>query len=370
MSTLTRLVIRPGVIAVVALQLYLVSAAWLKAERLWQWKASLLAQEFGHWFLIIGSLAAVLGWWSFAGWKRIAIVIVSLASAIVLLLPAIGAARLTPGFQWCRLWLPWTYHHPEVVTERKTFWQDACTSLDLIVYRPAAQPPSPAACVIMVHGGGWDSGDANEFADWNEELASHGIVALAINYRLAPAHPWPAQRDDVRQAITWAKAHAKELSIDPAKIILMGRSAGGQIAAACAYGDPEVKVAGCIAFYAPMDMVFARKYAYTDDILDSLKLLRQLLGGDPEQFPDNYRTASAINFVNQTSPPMLLIHGTNDSLVWVKQSQRMTQRLEEAGVAHHYLELPWATHACDYFPSTPDGQLTMNAVLDFIASSK
>ena len=356
--------VRLGVILVLATNAYLVSAAWIKSETLWQWKTTLLAQEFGHWLALVALLATVVGRMVFVGWARRVVGLLGLVLAGVLLVPAIGAARLTPGFQWTRLWLPWAFTPSTVAVKRMNDGTN-----DLIAYRPAARGAT-APCVIIVHGGGWDSGSADEFADWNTELASHGIVVLAINYRLAPQHPWPAQRDDVRNAVQWAREHAQELGIDAAKLVLMGRSAGGQIAAACTYGDPQVKVAGCVAFYAPMDLVFARKYAYAEDILNSLKLLRQLLGGDPEQFPENYRTASATNFISPSSPPMLLVHGTNDSLVWVEQSRRMTKRLEQANVPHRYLELPWATHACDYFPSTPDGQLTMKAVLDFIASLK
>jgi acetyl esterase/lipase len=67
----------------------------------------------------------------------------------------------------------------------------------------------------------------------------------------------------------------------------MGRSAGGQIASACAYSLPELQIRGCILIYSPMDMIFARRYADEKDILNSRLLLRQYLGGDPEQAPDN-----------------------------------------------------------------------------------
>jgi len=281
------------------------------------------------------------------------------------MVPAIAASRLTPGFDWVRLWMPWKAMDAGVVKEQKVFWKLGADELDLIVYRPSvAGPPRP--WVLVVHGGGWDGGTAEEFSASNAELASHGVVVLAMNYRLAPKDLWPAQRDDVHHAVEWARAHAQELGIDSARLVMMGRSAGGQIASACAYGDPSLKAAGCILFYSPMDMNFARKYAYAEDILNSLLLLRQYLGGDPEQVPEAYRTSSAVNYVSASTPPTLMLHGTRDSLVWVKQSQRLTKRLEEAGVRHRFIELPWATHGCDYFPWSPDGQLSMQAVLGFI----
>ncbi|MDB6138362.1 MAG: nlhH 3 [Verrucomicrobiaceae bacterium] len=366
MHFFSRLLVRPGVLAGLLAMLYLVSAAWIKADRLWQWKAALLAQEFGHWFALVSVLLALAAWTAFTGWHRNVLCLLGLALAAAHMVPAIGAARLTPGFDWARLWTPWRTFHAEVVTERKVFWKQGDDSLDLIACRPVTAA-SARPWVLVVHGGGWDGGTADEFAEWNQELASHGLVVLTMNYRLAPKDRWPAQRDDVRHAVEWARAHAQELGLDPAKLIMMGRSAGGQIASACAYGQPDLKVARCILFYSPMDMVFARKYAYAEDILNSLSLLRKYLGGDPEQVPEAYHTSSAINYVTPAAPPTLLMHGTNDSLVWVKQSRRFAQRLEEAGVKHRFIELPWATHGCDYFPSTPEGQLSMHAVLEFIA---
>ncbi len=344
----------------------MVAAAWVKPDKLWQWKAALLAQEFGHWFAVVSLLLAIIAWQVFDGWKRGVLAVIALALAAVLMAPAVQASQLVEGFSWSRLWLPWVGGHAEVTMERRTFWQGDGESLDLLVYHPGKQSVA-RPWVLVAHTGGWDGGSADEFRAWNAELASHNVVVIAMNYRLAPRHQWPAQRDDVVHAVAWARAHAGELGIDPARLILMGRSAGGQIASACAYGLPELKARGCILFYSPFDMNFARRYAYAEDILNSLQLLRQYLGGDPEQSPENYHSASAIDFVNASTPPTLLLHGARDSLVWVEQSRRLAKRLDEAGVPHRFLEPQWATHGCDYFPGTPDGQLSMQAVVKFIA---
>ena len=341
----------------------LLAAAWIKAVKSWQWKLALLAQEFGHWFALLALLAGIAAWYTFTGWKQLALSLSGIALAAALLLPAVLAARMVEGFQWSRLWLPWTGQHGEISVERRVFWQAGDELLDLIVYRKQSLETALRPWVLVVHSGGWDRGTADEFPAWHRELAAHGIVVLSMNYRLAPRHPWPAQRDDVQHAVAWAREHASELGIDPAQFFLMGRSAGGQIASASAYALPELKAKGVILFYSPMDMVFARRYSFSDDIL---KLLRQFLGGDPEQAPENYRTASAVNYIGPATPPTLMLHGERDSLVWVEQSRRLTQRLNAAKVRCTYYELPWATHACDHFPHTPGGQLSMQAVLRFI----
>ena len=356
-----------GLSILLAFEVCLLVPAWTKPSAIWLWKVALLTQELGHWVSLAALFGACAAFWNFKDWQGRTLGLAHVLAAAFLLIPAMGVASLTPGFQWARLWLPWIYSHPQVIVSRESYGKGP--EMDIIVYRPAAMAP-PRPWVLVVHGGGWDSGTAEEFEQWNTELASHGLVVLAMNYRLAPDQPWPAQREDVALAAGWARGHAIELGLDAAKLVVMGRSAGGQIAAASVYGQPDIKAMGVVAFYAPMDLIFARQYAYEGDILNSLKLLRQLLGGDPDQAGENYRTASAFVLVEPASPPALLVHGTNDSLVWVRQSQRMAQKLEELGVPHRYIELPWATHACDYFPSSPDGQLTMRAVLDFIHSLK
>lgn len=347
-----------------ALVALLVAAAWIRASTSWQWKTALLAQEFGHWFALLAIVVVILAWSLWSGWRLWAVSSVGVSLAVALMIPAMLAARETASFNWTRLWLPWLYTRAEIAVERHSFWQQADESLDLIVYRAPTTKPTP--WLLVLHTGGWDSGSADEFADAHRELCVHGITVIAMSYRLAPKHPWPAQRDDVARAVVWVRAHAGKLGIDPDQLFLMGRSAGGQIASACGYSMPELKARGVILFYSPMDMIFARKYAYAEDILNSLQLLRQYLGGDPEQAPENYRSASAVNFISATTPPTLLFHGERDSLVWVEQSRRLTARLRAAQASCCCFELPCSTHGFDYFPSTPGGQLGVQQTLRFI----
>lgn len=196
----------------------------------------------------------------------------------------------------------------------------------------------------------------------NRYLARRGIAVAAIEYRLAPRWTWPAQRDDVMDVIRFLKAHADELGLDGERFVLLGRSAGGQIAEAIAYGAPELQVCGCVAFYCPADLLFAFQYANKDDIRNSYKLLTQYLGATPEDEPDNYHTASGILHVNAHSVPTLLVHGRRDELVWFRQSERLAERLSATGVPHLLLDLPWATHACDHNFDAPSGQLITWAV--------
>jgi len=164
------------------------------------------------------------------------------------------------------------------------------------------------------------------------------------------------------------KGHALGWSVDPSKLILLGRSAGGQIAEASAYALRDPAVRGVIALYAPADMNFAWKWGREDDALKSPELLRRFLGGTPATAGPAYDSASAILFVDASSPPTLLVHGTLDTLVWNRQSERLAAKLKASGVTHLLVELPWGTHALDYNLGSPSGQLTTYSVGWFLAT--
>ena len=80
-----------------------------------------------------------------------------------------------------------------------------------------------------------------------------------------------------------------------------------------------------------------------------------------------YLEASPFAFASATRVPTLLVHGTRDELVSVMQSRRLDRRLSRYGVSHFLLELPWATHGCDYFITGPCGQLETQAIARFLS---
>jgi acetyl esterase/lipase len=226
---------------------------------------------------------------------------------------------------------------------------------------------SHAPCIVVIHGGGWDDGDRDQIPQFNDWLARSGYAVAAISYRLAPGATWPAQRDDVLAAIAFVKAHAGEWDIDPSRLVVMGRSAGGQIAEASAYAFLDPAIRGVIALYAPADMNFAYAFSREDDVIKSPSLLRKFLGGTPEAAREAYDSASGILLVGPGTPPTLMVHGKIDTLVWNKQSERLSARLTEARVPNLLVSLPWATHALEYNLSGPSGQLTRYAVAWFLA---
>ena len=255
---------------------------------------------------------------------------------------------------------------PPVPVEKYAFAHHGDETLQLLFYPHREGPPAP--CVIVIHGGGWMNGSATEGATLNHYLARRGYVVAAIEYRFAPRWTWPAQRDDVLDAIDYLQKHAPELGIDPQRFVLLGRSAGGQIAEAVAYGAHQPAIRGCIAFYSPADMHYAYEFARADDILNSLQLVRQYLGGTPAEARANYDSASSILLAQRDSPPTLLIHGRCDELACFHQSERLSARLEALGAPHIFVQLPWATHAFDSNFNGPGGQISTYAVETFLAA--
>ena len=212
---------------------------------------------------------------------------------------------------------------------------------------------SPAPCVIVLHGGGWVGGGHRDRRPYTAWLARHGYAVATIDYGLVPQDVWPAQQRNVLTALAVLRKHAAELGLDPQKFVLLGRSAGAQLALATAYAARDPGIRGVIAFYGPSDLRLRPGEPNAGDMNFRLKgwtadeILAKYLGGTESAVPAAYAAASAITRVGPASPPTLLIHGRLDSLVPVAQSERLAAKLAAAGRPNLLLEIPWATHAFD-----------------------
>jgi acetyl esterase/lipase len=349
-----------------------------KAPSWVDWRLAILAGEFGAWAALVPLAIFLLEAWRAENSVLSTLTLAAAGGAVALLLKpefqAVRLARLLPGRLEAAFGPAEPSRPPFAFTElfaaspnpvaAETMAYAGELSLDF--YRASGRRPAP--CVIVMHSGGWNSGERGEFPSFNRWLTARGYAVAAISYRLAPQSTWPAQRDDVVAAVAFLRAHAGPLGIDPARLVLFGRSAGGQIAEAAAYGVPALALRGVIALYAPADLNFAYAFGKEDDVLKSPLLLRQLLGGPPATARAAYDSASAILHVTPATPPTLLMHGQLDDLVWHRQSERLNQRLTDTGVPHVFVSLPWATHAFEYNLNGPGGQLTTFAVEWFLAA--
>jgi acetyl esterase/lipase len=240
-------------------------------------------------------------------------------------------------------------------------------SLDLYARERSAYSP-PAPIVVLLHGGGWQTGTPVNLSELAQYLAARGYVVAAPEYRLAPAHPFPAAFDDVTAAIALLRGRASAWNADADGLVLIGRSAGAQLALLAAYSEGVAAVRGVVAFYGPSDLRFAWEHPGNPLVYDGTGVLERYLGGTPSEAADRYRDASPYFLVSGSTPPTLLIHGRKDEIVWIEHSRRLAAKLAEAGRPHLLLELPWATHGCDFAILGPCGQLSVFAIERFLAA--
>jgi acetyl esterase/lipase len=238
------------------------------------------------------------------------------------------------------------------------------TPIDIDFYAPLSTGRTPPL-VIVLHGGSWRGGDQTEFPQLSRRLAEHGYAVASITYRLAPQHQFPAQLDDVHAAIAYFKSQADVLTFDASRIVLVGRSAGGHLALLAAYTAHDSSIRGVVSLYGPADLLWGYEHPAAPLVYDSRRTLREFIGGTPASHAHQFSLASPITHVS-SAVPTLVIHGKRDELVSPEHSRRLASALRSANKQVRHLELPWATHACDYVFSGPCGRITRNEVESFI----
>lgn len=238
------------------------------------------------------------------------------------------------------------------------------TTLTLDYYQ--SMSPVKRPCVVVIHGGSWSSGDSKQLPELNGLLAKAGYQVVSINYRLAPHYKSPAPLQDVEAALKYLHQHADEMRVDTSRFILLGRSAGVQIALLAAYTIKQQGIKGVIDFYGPADMVWGYSIPAPKLVMDSRQVMANYLGGHYTEAPQNYAASSPIRYVNTQTVPTLIIHGENDVLVAYDHSRRLSDMLKKNLVPHYWLQLPWATHGFDHHLNGPGGQLSTYAVERFL----
>lgn len=249
-------------------------------------------------------------------------------------------------------------------TDYKTlaYGQDAEQTLDFYPSRIAGKKP----CIIVVHGGSWSSGDSKQLPELNSYLAGEGYNVASINYHLAPKYQSPVAVGDVEAVFSYLRKNADKLNIDTNNFVLLGRSAGAQIALLSAYNQFQKGLKGVVDFYGPADMVWGYSAPASKLVMDSRAVMERYLGGTYKAVADKYFASSPIEFVNRQTVPTLIIHGDNDVLVSPIHSKKLSKKLQDNGIKHYYLNLPWATHGFDYNINGPGGQLSTYVVERFI----
>ncbi len=221
--------------------------------------------------------------------------------------------------------------------------------LTLDLYRPQ-NPSGPLPCVIVIQGGGFRAQDGQRFRPFAELLANNGFAAALISYRGRPDHKYRDTLTDVRSAVRFIRTHSEEYGIDPDRIGAMGRSAGATLAVLLAVSEGvegletpggTAKESSRIQAAAGIAGVYDFVARFTDE--DQLALQPnaekkrrtngEWIGAEFSPTDANWLQASAINHLDETDPPILLLHSRNDRTVPWLQSKDMHARLKQAGIA-------------------------------------
>ena len=229
------------------------------------------------------------------------------------------------------------------------------TSQRMDIYLPANRG-SDTKVIVLIHGGGWASGDKNEFADAIPSLQQHlsGYAIVNMNYRLATqaSNHFPTQENDVKDAIRFILNKADEYKISK-DLVLLGTSAGAHLALLQAYKHTDIiQPKAVISFFGPSDMALMYNSQSNSYYQFALGLL---VGGTPATKPAVFQQSSPIHFVSALSAPTLLLHGGKDGLVPVSQSKELKNKLEKAGVPVELIVYPneghgwWGTTQQDSF---------------------
>ncbi len=213
------------------------------------------------------------------------------------------------------------------------------------VYAPQGDGPFPG--ILVVHGGAWHLGSRAQLSAQAQMFARHGFTAVAISYRLAPKHKFPAQIEDCRAALAWMREEAQELKIDPARIGGFGYSAGAQLISLLgthtkrdsATSEPTNELPTGLQAVACGGAPCEFRVLPEDQ-----RMLSFWLGGTRREVPEQYRNASPAAFISSDDPPMFFFHGEKDSLVPVESPQLMVRKLSDVGVSSELYMVPDTGH--------------------------
>jgi len=235
-----------------------------------------------------------------------------------------------------------TPHDGVTVEKDVAFGKGGEIDLKLDVFRPPKGKEKRMA-TIHFHGGGFAGGSKDAIGDRIRPYAALGYVAIAAQYRLSGQAGFPALIHDAKAAIRWVRANAKTLGIEPARIGVVGYSAGGYHALFTAgTGDrPEwegtggnagvsTKVAACLAYYPATNVSAGMLPAGSSD--------------------EQRRAAVATTYIAAGFPPTAIFHGFKDVTIPIDSSLRLVQQLRDANVPVEFHGFEGVPHAFDSNP--------------------
>jgi acetyl esterase/lipase len=271
-------------------------------------------------------------------------------------------------------------------------------NLLLDLYLPQTSTTQPLPVIVYIHGGGWFEG-SRDMCPGNT-FASRGYAVASVEYRLAkldecPAdYIFPVQIYDVKSSVRWLRLNSSTYGLDTNRIAAMGNSSGGHLAAllGTSYwiqtleGDqnPGVsdEVQAVVDWYGPVDIINGPSVFSDDPCTTPLDTLNQVYGGESTQYfywtlawgvflggslqdqqiLDRAVEATPLTYIDPSDPPFLILHGEDDGMVPISQSEMLANALLAAGVDVTFLKITGASH--NY--ASPDAEVSDDFLLPTI----
>ena len=259
---------------------------------------------------------------------------------------------------FARDWLrPLAFKRYGVRRERDIPYGEAGKRNFLDVYTPsvagAARP-----VLLQIHGGAWLVGHKGEQAlPLMHYMASLGWVVVAVNYRLAPRATFPDPMVDIKKAIAWIRENIEQWGGNPDFIAVTGGSAGGHLTALTAlsgnyapwqpgFEGADTRVQAAMPLYGVYDLCDRAGIRHGTRIDNYV--IEQLMKTTPEQDPEAFDLASPVCWISTDVPPLFVLHGSHDTLVWIEEARRFVAELSAVSSQPLvYAELAGAQHAFD-----------------------
>jgi acetyl esterase/lipase len=223
--------------------------------------------------------------------------------------------------------------------------------------------------IVWIHGGGWWEGSKTSCPA--VFLTTKGYAVASINYRLSQHAVFPAQIEDCKAAIRWLRANAVKYHIDPKHIGVWGSSAGGHLVAMLGTTGNVKELEGkggsldqpscvqcVIDWFGPSDLTKISRQVDKPD-----GPVARLIGGTVQESPGKARKASPLTYVSKDSAPFLIMHGDQDNLVPLVQSEALAEALKKAGVEVNLVVVKGNGHGGPGFNSPENRKL----IEDFFA---
>ncbi|MGB1126583.1 MAG: alpha/beta fold hydrolase [Phycisphaeraceae bacterium] len=250
------------------------------------------------------------------------------------------------------LLVPFDVGADELVNRGITYATVGDRELKLDLYLPEdADSPS---LVVWVHGGAWIKG--HRYPCPIRYLNDEGFAVASVSYRFAQDAVFPAQLHDCKAAVRFLRANAEEYGYNAERIGAAGASAGGHLVSLLGTTSNDNKSHGKVGehhdvssavdavynLFGPTDLI------NLDDDSDQAKgrpnPISMLLGADPDDEPELAKAADPATYVDENDPPVLIVHGTNDQLVPLSQSEYLAKKLKASDVDHRLVVLKGAGH--------------------------